>query len=52
MSSCPSPSTGLPALDAVVQGLRAGDNVVWQVESLDDYARLVRPRVLPLRITA
>jgi hypothetical protein len=45
MSSCPSPSTGVPALDAVVQGLRAGDNVVWQVESLDDYARLVRPFV-------
>jgi hypothetical protein len=39
------PSTGLPALDAVVAGLRPGDNVVWQVESTDDYARLVRPFV-------
>ncbi len=39
--SAPPPSTGLPALDAVLQGLRAGDNVVWQVETLDDYAPLV-----------
>jgi hypothetical protein len=43
----PSPpaSTGLPALDAVVQGLRPGDNVVWQVESVEDYAPLVAPFV-------
>ena len=45
MSSSSPPSTGHPALDAVVQGLRPGDNVVWQVESLQDYARLVRPFV-------
>jgi hypothetical protein len=38
-----APSTGISALDGVVGGLRAGDNVVWQVESVDDYARLVRP---------
>lgn len=25
------PTTGLPALDAVLAGLRPGDNVVWQV---------------------
>jgi hypothetical protein len=34
--------TGYPALDAVLGGLRSGDNVVWQVESIDDYAPLVR----------
>jgi pyruvate, water dikinase len=36
-------STGLPGLDQVFTGLRAGDNVVWQVDSLDDYAALVAP---------
>ncbi|MCU0641759.1 MAG: PEP/pyruvate-binding domain-containing protein [Candidatus Margulisbacteria bacterium] len=36
-------STGLPGLDQVVQGLRLGDNVVWQVDDLDDYRRFVRP---------
>src|SRR5512138_2308400 len=35
--------TGFPALDAVLGGLRSGDNVVWQMESVDDYAPLVRP---------
>ncbi len=39
------PGTGLPAFDAILQGLRPGDNVVWQVEDLDDYAPLVRPFV-------
>src|SRR5512137_606704 len=37
------PGTGLAALDRVLQGLRDGDNVVWQVETLDDYAPLVKP---------
>lgn len=36
-------STGLPGLDHVFTGLRAGDNVVWQVDSLGDYAAFVRP---------
>jgi hypothetical protein len=40
-----APSTGLPALDAVVGGLRAGDNVVWQVDDVADYAALVSPFV-------
>jgi hypothetical protein len=39
------PSTGLPDLDRVLGGLRPGDNVVWQVESMDDYVRLVGPLV-------
>ncbi|HET7753007.1 MAG TPA: PEP/pyruvate-binding domain-containing protein [Anaeromyxobacteraceae bacterium] len=43
MGSETAPSTGLAELDVVVRGLRAGDNVVWQVESIHDYARLVRP---------
>ena len=35
--------TGIPALDEVLQGLRLGDNVVWQVDNLDDYLHFVRP---------
>jgi pyruvate, water dikinase len=37
------PSTGLPALDAVLGGLIDGDNVVWQVASIEDYLPFVRP---------
>ena len=37
-----APSTGLPSLDNVFQGLRYGDNVVWQVESLRDYEPFVK----------
>jgi pyruvate, water dikinase len=43
------PGTGLPELDGVLQGLRAGDNVVWQVETLEDYAPLVAPFVARAR---
>jgi hypothetical protein len=39
----PSPSSGLPGLDYVLQGLRLGDNIVWQIESIDDYYELVKP---------
>lgn len=38
-------STGLPGLDRVLKGLLAGDNVVWQVDSIDDYVPLVGPYV-------
>jgi pyruvate, water dikinase len=30
-------STGIRSLDEILQGLRLGDNVVWQVDQLDDY---------------
>ncbi|MCX7006440.1 MAG: phosphoenolpyruvate synthase, partial [Kiritimatiellaeota bacterium] len=36
-------TSGLESLDAVVQGLRLGDNVVWQVDQLQDYINLVGP---------
>jgi pyruvate, water dikinase len=36
MESAPT-SSGLGPLDDVLQGLRLGDNVVWQVDQLDDY---------------
>lgn len=38
-------STGLPALDKVLHGIHAGDNVVWQVDSIEDYLPLVKPLV-------
>ena len=31
-------SSGLASLDEVLQGLRLGDNVVWQVDWLEDYS--------------
>jgi len=36
-------STGLPALDKILHGIRPGDNIVWQVDSIDDYLPLVEP---------
>ena len=38
------PGTGLAGLDAVIRGLRAGDNVVWQVESVETTTRRSSPR--------
>jgi hypothetical protein len=35
--------TGLPELDTVIQGIRPGDNIVWQVNSIDDYVEFVHP---------
>ena len=36
-------TTGLPGLDKTLLGLRAGDNVVWQVDTIDDYVPFVLP---------
>ena len=36
-------STGLSHLDELLQWLRPGDNIVWQVESLADYAYFAVP---------
>jgi hypothetical protein len=38
-------STGIKGLDSVITGLRAGDNVVWQIDNINDYIELVRPFV-------
>lgn len=38
-----APTTGLPGLDAVFSGVQRGDNIVWQIQSLDEYLDLVRP---------
>ena len=39
----PSVNSGIAPLDEVLQGLRLGDNVVWQVDDLDDYLHFARP---------
>ncbi len=36
-------STGMPSLDEVLQGLRGGDNVVWEVDSIEDYLPVIGP---------
>lgn len=38
-------STGMPGFDQVIDGLRLGDNVVWQVQVASDYAKMVTPYV-------
>jgi pyruvate, water dikinase len=38
-------STGLIGLDQAMDWLRLGDNVVWQVDSIDSYLRMVEPYV-------
>ena len=34
-------TTGVAGLDAILDGLRMGDNVVWRVDDVDDYRALV-----------
>jgi len=37
--------TGIKGLDSVITGLQLGDNVVWQIDSIEDYAYFVAPFV-------
>ncbi|MFT3887089.1 MAG: PEP/pyruvate-binding domain-containing protein [Arachnia sp.] len=39
------PSTGIAGLDETVDGLRLGDNVVWRVDAVADFAAVVEPFV-------
>jgi hypothetical protein len=39
------PSTGIEGLDKVLNGLRKGDNIVWQVDSIEDYRHYVTPYI-------
>lgn len=36
-------STGLPNLDRLFRGIMPGDNIVWQVDSIDDYRPFAEP---------
>ncbi len=38
-------TTGFPALDDIFDGLRVGDNVVWKLDSIEDYRYFVTPFV-------
>ncbi|HPL64045.1 MAG TPA: PEP/pyruvate-binding domain-containing protein [Syntrophales bacterium] len=38
-------STGLKGLDAIIDDLRSGDNVVWQVDDIKNYREFVLPFV-------
>lgn len=38
-------STGIQGLDQMIDMLRMGDNVVWQVDSIEDYRFLVEPYI-------
>lgn len=42
-------STGLPGVDAILNGLRIGDNVVWRVDDVADYRTFVAPFVAAAR---
>ncbi|MHC4581890.1 MAG: hypothetical protein ACYS14_10565 [Planctomycetota bacterium] len=42
-------STGLPALDRILCGIRPGDNIVWQVDSIDDYVPFIEPLIANAR---
>ncbi|MDD5594573.1 MAG: PEP/pyruvate-binding domain-containing protein, partial [Candidatus Margulisbacteria bacterium] len=43
MSAIDFVSSGIKGLDDILQGLRKGDNVVWQVDNIDDYLHFVEP---------
>lgn len=42
-------STGIPGLDDTIDGLRIGDNVVWQVDSVADFQAVAAPFVARAR---
>jgi hypothetical protein len=45
MGSITHVSTGLKGLDDIIDWLRTGDNVVWQVDGIADYKAVVKPFV-------
>ncbi|MFO7983844.1 MAG: PEP/pyruvate-binding domain-containing protein [Desulfuromonadales bacterium] len=45
MDSAIRVTTGYSGLDKILDGLRIGDNVVWKIDSIDDYRYLVGPYV-------
>jgi len=42
-------STGMPGLDQAIDMLRLGDNVVWQVQSIEDYLKVLGPYITQAR---
>jgi hypothetical protein len=45
MTSLEKVSTGLAGLDKTIDNLRLGDNVVWKVDTIADYKKVVDPYV-------
>ncbi len=45
MQSLIRASTGLAELDRVIDSLRLGDNVLWQVETIEEYCKFTKPFV-------
>ncbi len=43
LDDCARHSTGLPALDDVLQDVNPGGNILWQVDSINDYRAFVEP---------
>lgn len=39
----PDATTGWPALDDVLCGIQPGDNIVWAVDQIENYQKLVIP---------
>ncbi len=52
MSAIDFVSSGLRGLDEILQGLRKGDNVVWQVDDIRDYLHFTEPFVRQARAEA
>ncbi len=50
MSSENKVSTGISGLDEVIDMLRVGDNVVWQVQTIEDYRKVVSPAIKKARL--
>ena len=38
-------STNIYGLDKILGDLKKGDNIVWQVDSIEDYAHFVNPHI-------
>ncbi|MCX5750403.1 MAG: phosphoenolpyruvate synthase, partial [Candidatus Saganbacteria bacterium] len=45
MNTLNTVSTGIKGLDNILQSLRKGDNVVWQVDNLDSYKHFLKPYI-------
>lgn len=43
-------STGMAGFDQAIDRLRLGDNVVWQVDSIESYKKMVEPYVAQARL--
>ncbi|MDY4692834.1 MAG: PEP/pyruvate-binding domain-containing protein [Blautia sp.] len=42
-------STGMPGFDKTIDMLRIGDNVVWQIDNMEDYQKVVDPYIKKAR---